>query len=80
MNTTYSVNIISQIDKEYRSFVAVERFNSGSTKYYQHYYTQLLRFNDCTEWFQQFDYPIIETGKVSSYVILTADKHIIIYL
>lgn len=73
MNTTYSVNIISQIDKEYRSFVAVERFNSGSTKYYQHYYTQLLRFNDCTEWFQQFDYPIIETGKV---VIVEVDKNL----
>lgn len=66
LNTTYNVNIISQIDKERGLFVAVERFNSGSTRYFQNYYKQLLLFNDCTEWFQQLDYPIIESGKVSS--------------
>lgn len=70
LNTTYSVNLISQIDKECGSFVAVERFNNGSTRYFQHYYKQLLRFNDCTEWFQQFEYPIIESGKVSGFVLL----------
>jgi len=71
LNTTYNVNIISQIDKERGLFVAVERFNSGSTGYFHHYYEQLSLFNDCTEWFQQFDYPIIESGKVCSYVIHT---------
>ncbi|XP_008184622.2 uncharacterized protein LOC100568768 [Acyrthosiphon pisum] len=64
LNKTYNVNIISQIDKERGLFVAVERFNSCSTGYFHHYYEQLSLFNDCTEWFQQFDYPIIESGKV----------------
>jgi len=68
LNTTYNVNIISQIDKKCGLFVAVERFNSGSTGYFHHYYEQLSLFNDCTEWFQQFDYPIIEYGKVGNYV------------
>lgn len=72
LNTTYNVNIISQIDKERGLFVAVERFNSGSTGYFHHYYEQLSLFNDCTEWFQQFDYPIIESGKV---VIVQDDKN-----
>lgn len=71
MNKTYNVNIISQIDKERGLFVAVEQFNSGSTRYFQHYYKHLLLFNDCSEWFQQLDYPIIEFGKVSGYEIHT---------
>jgi len=68
LNTTYNVNIISQIDKERGLFVAVERFNSGSTRYFQNYYKQLLLFNDCTEWFQKFNQPIIESGKVSNII------------
>lgn len=71
MNTAYNVNIISQVDKECGLFVAVERFNSGSSGYFQNYYKQLICFNDCTEWFQKLDYPIIEFGKVSSYLIHT---------
>jgi len=71
MNTAYNINIISQIDRECGLFVAVERFNSGSSGYFQNYYKQLLCFNDCTEWFQKFDYPNIEFGKVSSYLIHT---------
>jgi hypothetical protein len=75
-NTAYDINIISQINEVRGLFVVVEQFNSGSTGYFQNYYKRLLDFNDCSEWFEKFDYPIIETGKVSSYLILTASSYI----
>ncbi|XP_026819912.1 uncharacterized protein LOC113558616 [Rhopalosiphum maidis] len=70
-NTAYDINIISQINEVRGLFVVVEQFNSGSTGYFQNYYKRLLNFNDCSEWFEKFDYPIIETGKV---VIVQIDK------
>jgi len=76
LNTMYDINIISQIDEVRGLFVVVERFNNASTGYFQCYYKQLLDFNNCSEWFEKFDYPIIETGKVSSYLILTANRYI----
>ncbi|XP_025208270.1 uncharacterized protein LOC112603757 [Melanaphis sacchari] len=71
LNTTYDINIISQIDKDLGIFIVVEKFNSHSTKYFQNYFKQLLKFNDCSEWFENFDYPIIETGQA---VIVQVDK------
>lgn len=68
----YDINIISQIDEVRGLFVVVERFNNGSTGYFQCYYKQLLDFNNCNEWFEKFDYPTIETGKV---VIVQVDKN-----
>ncbi|CAH1720222.1 unnamed protein product [Aphis gossypii] len=72
LNTVYDINIISQIDKVRGLFIVVERFNNASTGYFQCYYKQLLDFNNCSEWFEKFDYPIIETGKV---VIVQVDKN-----
>lgn len=65
MNQAYNINIISQIDKDHGLFVVVEQFNSGSTGYFQHYYERLLLFSDCSEWFDKFDYPYVDHGKVS---------------
>lgn len=72
----YDINIISQIDEVRGLFVVVERFNNGSTGYFQCYYKKLLNFNNCNEWFEKFDYPIIETGKVSSYLILNVNRYL----
>lgn len=66
MNTIYDVNIISQIDVDRGIFVAVEQFNYNSTEYFLYYYKQLLELNSCGDWYQHFDYPTVETGRVSS--------------
>ncbi|XP_025204691.1 uncharacterized protein LOC112601338 [Melanaphis sacchari] len=73
LNTMYDINIISQVNKDLGLFIVVEKFTNSSTRYFQDYYKRLLNFHNCSEWFEKFDYPIIEIGKV---VIAQVNKNL----
>lgn len=64
LKKTYCINIITQKNENYGLFIAVEKFSSDSSQYFQRYYKQLLKFNQCGNWFETLEQPQNDLGRV----------------